>query len=183
MRGHRITRESGDLLAADIRQRRFEFKSRRGRRPPMPAPSGARHFKTPTGGIPAFNATTNLLGQATCQNYVRTSSNFLTYSGNDEVVLNQWGAIPGGIFVLAVEGDDGSNLVIPPQAEIGLYQFTLTAALSGSSASATIKTMAGTTVGSLSVSDPAGIFTGLASGKSGICILQGGVYYIYNAKC
>lgn len=64
-----------------------------------------------------------------------------------------------------------------------LFRFALTATLSGSSAAATIKTMAGSTVETSTVSDPESIFTGLASGKSGLCYLQNGVYYIIQARC
>ena len=66
-----------------------------------------------------------------------------------------------------------------------LYQFETTADYStGTSVAAEILTMAGATITATgSVSDPAQIFTGIASGTKGLAIYQGGVYYIIQAAC
>jgi hypothetical protein len=66
-----------------------------------------------------------------------------------------------------------------------LYRFETTAAYtSGTSVSATIKTMAGTTFASgATLKDPEAIFMGMASGTKGYCIEQGGEYFAYQAAC
>ena len=66
-----------------------------------------------------------------------------------------------------------------------LYRFETTAAYtSGTSVSATIKTMAGTTLASgATLNDPEAIFLGMASGTKGYCIAQGGEYFAIQAAC
>ena len=66
-----------------------------------------------------------------------------------------------------------------------LYRFETTAAYtSGTSVSATIKTMAGATFASgATLKDPEAIFMGMASGTKGYCIAQGGEYFVYQAAC
>jgi len=66
-----------------------------------------------------------------------------------------------------------------------LYRFETTAAYtSGTSVSATIKTMAGTTFASgATLKDPEAIFMGMASGTKGYCIAQGGEYFAIQAAC
>jgi hypothetical protein len=66
-----------------------------------------------------------------------------------------------------------------------LYRFETTAAYtSGTSVTATIKTMAGTTLASgATLKDPEAIFMGMASGTKGYCIAQGGEYFAIQAAC
>ena len=66
-----------------------------------------------------------------------------------------------------------------------LYRFETTAAYTtGTSVTATIKTMAGTTFASgATLKDPEAIFIGLASGAKGYCIAQGGEYFAIQALC
>jgi hypothetical protein len=66
-----------------------------------------------------------------------------------------------------------------------LYRFETTAAYtSGTSVTATIKTMAGTTFASgATLRDPEAIFMGMASGTKGYCIAQGGEYFAIQAAC
>lgn len=66
-----------------------------------------------------------------------------------------------------------------------LYRFETTAAYTtGTSVTATIKTMAGTTFASgATLKDPEAIFVGLASGAKGYCIAQGGEYFAIQALC
>jgi hypothetical protein len=66
-----------------------------------------------------------------------------------------------------------------------LYRFETTAAYtSGTSVTATIKTMAGTTFASgATLKDPEAIFMGMASGTKGYCIAQGGEYFAIQAAC
>lgn len=66
-----------------------------------------------------------------------------------------------------------------------LFRFELNAAFpSGTSVSATIKSMDGTTVNaSINLQDPEAIFLGLADEAKGYCLLQGGVYYPIQAAC
>jgi hypothetical protein len=66
-----------------------------------------------------------------------------------------------------------------------LYRFETTAAYtSGTSVTATIKTMAGTTFASgATLKDPEAIFIGMASGAKGYCIAQGGEYFAIQAAC
>jgi hypothetical protein len=66
-----------------------------------------------------------------------------------------------------------------------LFRFELTANFTtGTTVAATIKNMAGTTVGTgISLTDPEAIFLGLETGSKGYCLLQGGVYYAIQAAC
>jgi hypothetical protein len=66
-----------------------------------------------------------------------------------------------------------------------LYRFETTAAYtSGTSVTATIKTMAGATFASgATLKDPEAIFMGMASGTKGYCIAQGGEYFAIQAAC
>lgn len=66
-----------------------------------------------------------------------------------------------------------------------LYRFETTANYTtGTSVTATIKTMAGTTFASgATLKDPEAIFVGLASGAKGYCIAQGGEYFAIQALC
>jgi hypothetical protein len=66
-----------------------------------------------------------------------------------------------------------------------LYRFETTEAYtSGTSVTATIKTMAGTTFASgATLKDPEAIFLGMASGTKGYCIAQGGEYFAIQAAC
>ncbi len=66
-----------------------------------------------------------------------------------------------------------------------LYRFETTAAYtSGTSVTATIKTMSGTTFASgATLKDPEAIFMGMASGTKGYCIAQGGEYFAIQAAC
>jgi hypothetical protein len=87
----------------------------------------------------------------------------------------------------------GRAEIIPGRQPIGggggggstLYRFETTAAYTtGTSVSATIKTMAGTTFASgATLKDPEAIFIGLASGAKGYCIAQGGEYFAIQALC
>jgi hypothetical protein len=66
-----------------------------------------------------------------------------------------------------------------------LFRFELTADFTtGTTVAATIKSMAGSTVGTgISLADPEAIFLGLQTGSKGYCIEQGGTYYIVQAAC
>ena len=87
----------------------------------------------------------------------------------------------------------GRAEIIPGRQPVGggggggstLYRFETTAAYTiGTSVSATIKTMAGTTFASgATLKDPEAIFIGLASGAKGYCIAQGGEYFAIQALC
>ncbi len=87
----------------------------------------------------------------------------------------------------------GRAEIIPGRQPVGggggggstLYRFETTAAYTiGTSVSATIKTMAGTTFASAAtLKDPEAIFIGLASGAKGYCIAQGGEYFAIQALC
>lgn len=94
-------------------------------------------------------------------------------------------AEPGGPFV--VYGDD-NTLTNVHRGRIGrdggtLYRFALTASLSGGTASATIKDMAGSTIKTDTIRDPESIFTELVSGDTGLAIGQGGKFYVIQAPC
>lgn len=86
----------------------------------------------------------------------------------------------------------GQAEIIPGRQPVGgggggstLYRFETTAAYTtGTSVTATIKTMAGTTFASgATLKDPEAIFIGLASGAKGYCIAQGGEYFAIQALC
>jgi hypothetical protein len=106
-------------------------------------------------------------------------------------VVNQWYIELGGELFTIVGGDDIAADVV--RGVIGggggggstLYRFETTAAYtSGTSVTATIKTMAGTTFASgATLKDPEAIFMGMASGTKGYCIAQGGEYFAIQAAC
>lgn len=82
--------------------------------------------------------------------------------------------------------------IIPGRQPVGgggggstLYRFETTAAYTtGTSVTATIKTMAGSTHASgATLKDPEAIFLGLPSGAKGYCIAQGGEYFAIQALC
>lgn len=66
-----------------------------------------------------------------------------------------------------------------------LYRFTLNASLASGTADADILLMDGTDTGiDANVLDPLGIFASLTSvGATGLCLKQGGVYYVIQAPC
>lgn len=65
-----------------------------------------------------------------------------------------------------------------------LYRFTLNAAWSAGVADADILLMDGTdTTRDADVLDPLSIFSSLGSGDAGLCIFQGGKYYVIQAPC
>jgi hypothetical protein len=68
--------------------------------------------------------------------------------------------------------------------ELTLYRFTLNASLSGGTADADILLMDGTdTLIDDDVLDPLGIFSTLDVDDVGLCLLQGGAYYVIQAPC
>ena len=65
-----------------------------------------------------------------------------------------------------------------------LYRFTLNANWSSGSADADILEMTGADTGiDADVKDPLGIFADLGNGDAGLCLLQGGSYYVIQAPC
>lgn len=65
-----------------------------------------------------------------------------------------------------------------------LFRFTLNAAWSSGVADADILQMDGTDTGiDANVEDPLGIFSTLGNGDPGLCLLQGGKYYVIQAPC
>lgn len=67
---------------------------------------------------------------------------------------------------------------------ITLWRFTLNEAWSSGAADADILEMDGTDTGTdADVLDPLGIFSTLGNGDAGLCILQGGSYYVIQAPC
>lgn len=103
-----------------------------------------------------------------------------------------WGLEAGSGF--SMKSEDGSDAYssgvlesIWVQREGGgnkLYRFTLNEAWSSNAADADILLMDGTDTGTdADVLDPLGIFADLGSGDAGLCLLQGGVYYVIQAAC
>jgi hypothetical protein len=68
---------------------------------------------------------------------------------------------------------------------IKLYRFTLNASLASGTADADILLMDGTDTGTdADVLDPLGIFATLVTvGDAGLCLKQGGAYYVIQAPC
>lgn len=73
----------------------------------------------------------------------------------------------------------------PRGGGIKLYRFTLNASLASGTADADILLMDGTDTGTdANVLDPLGIFAALVTvGDAGLCVLQGGNYYVIQAAC
>ncbi len=117
-KGHTITRESGELLGSDLRKRRFGATRRSSKRR-VSTSSDPRHFRTPSGGIPAYNDSTKQLGSATCREWVSSETGVLSDNGNDEVIYNQHPSrIPGSTYVLATENEAGLLVVVERSANV-----------------------------------------------------------------
>jgi hypothetical protein len=120
-----------------------------------------------------------------------TNGTAMTSGDKARPVVNQWYIELGGELFTIVGDDDIAADVV--RGVIGggggggatLYRFETTAAYtSGTSVTATIKTMAGTTLASgATLKDPEAIFLGMASGTKGYCIAQGGEYFAIQAAC
>jgi hypothetical protein len=120
-----------------------------------------------------------------------TNGTAMTSGDKARPVVNQWYIELGGELFTIVGDDDIAADVV--RGVIGggggggatLYRFETTAAYtSGTSVTATIKTMAGTTFASgATLKDPEAIFMGMASGTKGYCIAQGGEYFAIQAAC
>ena len=68
--------------------------------------------------------------------------------------------------------------------EVVLYRFTLTSAFSSGLASAVLKYMDGrTAVDAIELEDVLGAFDGMLSGDNGLCLAQGGKFYVIQAAC
>lgn len=72
---------------------------------------------------------------------------------------------------------------IPGGAGSRLVRFVLLANLSSGTASATIKFMDGTTLGTHNVLDPEAVFSELTTSDTGLAFLQGGKFYVIQAPC
>jgi hypothetical protein len=120
-----------------------------------------------------------------------TNGTAMTSGDKARPVVNQWYIELGGELFTIVGDDDIAADVV--RGVIGggggggatLYRFETTAAYtSGTSVTATIKTMAGTAFASVAtLKDPEAIFMGMASGTKGYCIAQGGEYFAIQAAC
>lgn len=83
-----------------------------------------------------------------------------------------------------VSGRRGNNRSARRGSSVRLYRFTLNANLNTGTADADILQMDGTdTTLDEDVLDPLGIFDTLVNGDPGICVLQGGAYYVIQAPC
>lgn len=103
---------------------------------------------------------------------------------NKTVGFNATDADALGRMIETREGEYIEGKVRAKPNGIRLYRFTLNANMSGGSADADILEMDGTdTTIDADVEDPVNIFSTLESGDPGLCILQGGVYYIIQAPC
>ena len=96
----------------------------------------------------------------------------------------------GPLEILFAPGGTGEQECVVRFASSGggaeLYAFTLTANMASKSAAASISTIDGvstTVLESSTVYDPQDIFAVLETGDSGLCLKQGGKYYIIQANC
>lgn len=119
-RGHTLSRQTGQALANERRNKRYEYIRKRAK--PKPDASGGviKHFKTPGGGLPAFDATTKVLGSAACRRWDCDEDDTLIDSGADEIVRNAFGALPGSIYILAAENARGILVALPVQFDVRL---------------------------------------------------------------
>jgi len=102
-----------------------------------------------------------------------------------------------GLYVLASADDGPLEIIYSPGTTgevecvvrfaggsgggVSLFRFEMT---NETTFAATVKTMAGSTVGTgIVLADPEAIFVGLQNGVKGYCISQGGTYYIIQATC
>jgi hypothetical protein len=103
---------------------------------------------------------------------------------NEQKILLNATTLPlsSGAEVWAMESWLGT--LVFSQAKNSLYRFTLNEAWSSGAANADILEMDGTDTGTdADVLDPLGIFSELGDGDAGLCMLQGGVYYVIQAPC
>jgi hypothetical protein len=66
---------------------------------------------------------------------------------------------------------------------VTLYRFSLNEDLADGSAGADILNMDGTPATTDTILDPEGIFSTLETDATGLCLLQGGFYYVIQANC
>jgi hypothetical protein len=90
-------------------------------------------------------------------------------------------------LVQLIGGGDAEYAEMKPKAASGvkLFRFTLNASLVSGTADADIIEMDGTDTGiDATVRDPLGIFASLVTvGDAGLCLRQGGLYYVIQAEC
>lgn len=106
-------------------------------------------------------------------------------------VVNQWyiAQVDGGPFICCGADDVDTDVLKVFAQGVGaggavLYRFTLNANWSSGSADADILEMTGADTGiDADVKDPLGIFADLGNGDAGLCLLQGGSYYVIQAPC
>lgn len=110
-RGHTVTRQTGQILANDLRTRRFAYERQRaGRRPIAGEPSPVIHFKSKVGGIPAISTLT--MGSASCDKYDCDSSGVLSDSGDDVTIYNMAGAFAANTLGVAALNEQGLYVAI-----------------------------------------------------------------------
>ena len=82
-------------------------------------------------------------------------------------------------LISATSGQYGFGVLGSASSAAGHFLFTLTGAMSAGEGEATIRNMADSAeiATGVSVKDPLGLFEGLASGRRGICVLDGSEYY------
>lgn len=107
-RGHTLTKESGEIIAGDLRKRRFNYEPPRAVPKARSGGDGSRikHVRAPAGGVAAFNAGTLTMGSATCTEYICSSSGVLT-AGAPLVCYNAAGAVAANAFGLVMENEAG----------------------------------------------------------------------------
>ena len=110
--------------------------------------------------------------QATSWQIAPSASGLFRASGPDDIASNV-------IRVQVVGGGGGGG-----ESGAVLYRFTLNAAWTAGVADADILEMDGTdTTIDADVLDPLGIFASLGIDDPGLCLLQGGAYYVIQAPC
>ncbi len=81
------------------------------RPPPVPDPVVRLvHFKSKSGGIPAYNSGTGIMGSASCDIYKSSSTGALTDSGADETIYNAHAAFGANKMGTAIR--NGAGLLV-----------------------------------------------------------------------
>lgn len=100
-RGHSITREAGEVLAKDLRNRRFKYTPRRSSR----SGTGGGGLENPLRTVKtkascaARNITTGAMASVSCDLYVTAADGTVTDSTVDVNVFNPGGPVASGTWM------------------------------------------------------------------------------------
>lgn len=107
MRGHSITKRSGELIAADMRKRRWDYTPQRAHHNrPMPPGNVLVTVKTKA-SCAARNITTGAMTKVLCDRYITAADGTVSDAGYDIFVFNPGGLVPSGQWMECLLNEAG----------------------------------------------------------------------------